>query len=227
MIDPVSGRILQSLEGGLHRPALSASFAGTDLVLPLTLAPGETVRLLLMLLHVLLWPLAIWRQPISRPDLRSIRLSLTLCFAGMQAYLLLMHSHDWLPDALDLLSTLAWIDYMALLCVLHICAVSWRSDRRRRHRDLEFLALHDALTGLPNRVKGIGQLRQALQQQEERRPQVGMGMGVGVLCMDLNGFKQINDTYGHARGDQLLCQPGGAPVRGQDRPRGQPVQAVR
>ncbi|SIR04970.1 diguanylate cyclase (GGDEF) domain-containing protein [Sphaerotilus natans] len=162
--------------------------------------PLRAVNLLVML-GVLLWPLAIWRRPLVRPELRAIQISLTLCFVGMQSYLLLMHSHSWLPVTPDLLKTLAWIDYMAMLCALHICAVSWQVDRRRRHLELEFLALNDALTGLPNRVQGIEQLQQALRSAEASRS----GSGVGVLCMDLDGFKQINDTYGHALGDQLLC----------------------
>lgn len=55
-------------------------------------------------------------------------------------------------------------------------------------------ALHDPLTGLPNRASLAEQFRQLLAQ--DRR--------FGLLFLDLNGFKAINDTHGHAIGDELL-----------------------
>jgi diguanylate cyclase (GGDEF)-like protein len=55
-------------------------------------------------------------------------------------------------------------------------------------------ALHDHLTGLPNRTHFLQLLAAAI----ERGPEVA------VLFVDLNDFKQINDTYGHAVGDQIL-----------------------
>ncbi len=64
-------------------------------------------------------------------------------------------------------------------------------------------ALYDNLTGLPNRSLFNEQLRIKLEQAEERKE------GLAVLLLDLNGFKEVNDTLGHAVGDHLLQAIGG------------------
>jgi diguanylate cyclase (GGDEF)-like protein len=67
-----------------------------------------------------------------------------------------------------------------------------------RERRITHIALHDALTGLPNRKYFVEQLDQALQR---RRPDAH----VLVAYIDLDDFKMVNDTLGHAAGDRLLC----------------------
>jgi diguanylate cyclase (GGDEF)-like protein len=67
-----------------------------------------------------------------------------------------------------------------------------------RERRISHLAFHDSLTGLPNRVY----FRQALDQAIARAMRVGEK--VVVLCLDLDGFKGVNDTLGHPVGDALL-----------------------
>ncbi|MFT4243486.1 MAG: EAL domain-containing protein [Acidovorax sp.] len=63
---------------------------------------------------------------------------------------------------------------------------------------LEKLALYDTLTGLPNRAHGMAQAQRLLDAARQR------GQRAAVLFVDLDRFKEINDTRGHAVGDQVL-----------------------
>lgn len=85
--------------------------------------------------------------------------------------------------------------------VTHFVGVSRDvTDRRRTQDRLAHQALHDALTDLPNRVLFADRLRQAiLAAHRDNR-------GLAVMIIDLDGFKSVNDSYGHRTGDQLLCQ---------------------
>jgi diguanylate cyclase (GGDEF)-like protein len=71
----------------------------------------------------------------------------------------------------------------------------------RAERQNTFLAFHDALTGLPNRVQFHEQLLRVL--TETPSPPLSRRQ-TAVLYLDLDGFKAINDVYGHAAGDALL-----------------------
>ncbi len=64
--------------------------------------------------------------------------------------------------------------------------------------ELRHQALHDALTGLPNRVLIIDRAQQMLARAQRE------GLTIAALFIDLDGFKSINDTFGHPAGDALL-----------------------
>jgi diguanylate cyclase (GGDEF)-like protein/PAS domain S-box-containing protein len=73
------------------------------------------------------------------------------------------------------------------------------TDLRRAERELEHLASHDLLTGLPNRL--------GLQQESERALVHAQEVGgnLALLYLDLDGFKIANDHGGHETGDRVLC----------------------
>ena len=71
-------------------------------------------------------------------------------------------------------------------------------ERRRSEAAMKHIAHHDALTGLANRVLFQNRLVQAMSEADE------CGEAVAVLSLDLDRFKEVNDTFGHPTGDLLL-----------------------
>ena len=90
-----------------------------------------------------------------------------------------------------------------LLLVLATGRVRALSLVREKTRELSHLALHDPLTGLPNRALVLDRAEQMLA-RAARNP----GTVAGALYIDIDGFKHVNDNLGHAAGDRLLTVAG-------------------
>ncbi|WP_153773790.1 bifunctional diguanylate cyclase/phosphodiesterase [Pseudomonas sp. MNR3A] len=107
-----------------------------------------------------------------------------------------------------------WLDYVVLITTLAVLAVALltsvldaRLEARtaelarsltRANQELTQLALHDTLTGLPNRTLLADRIEQAMAKVTEQ------GGCFALMFIDLDGFKPVNDAFGHHVGDQLL-----------------------
>lgn len=97
---------------------------------------------------------------------------------------------------------LIWIDLSGVLLSAEDGESLWLmadiTPMKQYQQQVEHIAFHDALTGLPNRLLLSDRLNQALHMAQRQ----GYLLAVGYL--DLDGFKQVNDQHGHAAGDRLL-----------------------
>ncbi len=73
------------------------------------------------------------------------------------------------------------------------------TEQRRAQRQIEFMAVHDPLTELPNRAFFNQALESAIAQADQKGP-------FALLALDLDRFKAVNDLFGHAAGDAILCR---------------------
>jgi len=105
-------------------------------------------------------------------------------------------------DKLVLVASMAVLSIALLTSILDARLESRTAELsnslRVANRELTQLALHDTLTGLPNRVLLADRIEQAMRTVQEH------GGWFALMFMDLDGFKPINDAFGHHMGDQLL-----------------------
>jgi diguanylate cyclase (GGDEF)-like protein len=77
-----------------------------------------------------------------------------------------------------------------------------------REDQIMYQATHDALTGLPNRSRFLSRVSHAIEASKRLAAKNGSGPPIGMIVMDVDRFKDINDTLGHNFGDQLLIEIG-------------------
>lgn len=94
----------------------------------------------------------------------------------------------------------AWHERLVGSC-LHLAALAIERHEAKAH--IAQLAYYDTLTGLPNRSKLADEIDQRIVQIDE-----GSVAGMALLFLDLDGFKDVNDTLGHSAGDALLVEVG-------------------
>lgn len=98
----------------------------------------------------------------------------------------------------------SWLVAVSVVVLVGLFAVyRWAALREREAgRRIEHLAHYDTITGLPNRALLTDRL-----EQEAARARRGR-IGFALLMYDLDGFKSVNDTWGHAAGDRVLAEVG-------------------
>ncbi|MCA8911547.1 MAG: EAL domain-containing protein [Planctomycetes bacterium] len=84
---------------------------------------------------------------------------------------------------------------------VYIAIIRDISEKKRIERQLLHDAFHDKLTGLPNRALAMNRINHALKRRDDHE-----SYRCGVMFLDLDRFKMVNDTLGHAAGDQMLIE---------------------
>jgi len=121
--------------------------------------------------------------------------------AGFPGLLLLVAQTDMLKSLTPLIWSISGaIGALCLVSFVFAGILLWMRfyDQLRTNRDIQFLAHHDTLTGLPNRAVFNARLTEALRLAQAK------ASNIGVMLIDVDKFKEINDTYGHGIGDVFL-----------------------
>jgi diguanylate cyclase (GGDEF)-like protein/PAS domain S-box-containing protein len=144
-----------------------------------------------------------WFRRVHPGDLPRLRQALSECVDGKLEVVECEHrlraadgTHRWMRC--QALAVRAAPDGSATRLVGSLTDVT---AQRELEEKLRYGAHHDALTGLPNRALFLDRLAQALA-RARRNPEAR----IGLLFLDLDGFKQVNDNLGHLAGDQLLVK---------------------
>ncbi len=95
---------------------------------------------------------------------------------------------------------IGYIAIIPLVFVYEAITIRLRKERDEEHERYIYLASHDELTSLPNRTKFKDNLGQTIRNKERRQP----SQQIALAFLDLDGFKPINDLYGHHAGDEVL-----------------------
>jgi diguanylate cyclase (GGDEF)-like protein len=130
----------------------------------------------------LAWPTVSWRTPVLQNGNRLGDVEITRSLR---------------PELLNTLAIAIGSFTLGFLLLIALRVIPLRLMREALDR-VAYLSAHDQLTGLPNRVVLADRLEMAL--SAARRS----GVQIAMLCLDLDGFKEVNDTHGHAAGDALL-----------------------
>ncbi|MBT5869828.1 MAG: diguanylate cyclase [Nitrospinaceae bacterium] len=134
------------------------------------------------------------------PNDQSLKDSKVISYAGVPCF----DSHYKTIGHLVVMDDKPMLDEKRTLSILKIFAARAGAEleRKRTESVMRDMAYHDALTGLPNRILLNDRLERALLQAQRNNSLVGL------LYIDFDRFKQINDTLGHGVGDELLKSVG-------------------
>lgn len=173
------------------------------------------VRSLVLAFALLAAAVALWRAYRAAPETGPRFVALAFGLWGLQQLLLFGLAAGLVR--LAFVSALGYLD-VALIAFLGLATVVWLLEEEHHRltdasRQIERLAYFDMLTGLPNRKLFLDRLRAWTEREADG------GQAAALFFLDLDHFKRINDTWGHAVGDRALAAVAAvltAPSRGRD-----------